>query len=105
MDIDAVNTLMADPVIQTGGGIAGSGGIFLWIFNGIKRRLDKNEEDIVIVQKNMSEIALDLEKHKTFSEGTYAKSTTIERVHERIDDVGKKTDEIYKLLVTLVGNK
>ena len=99
MPADIINTLVSDPALQTGGGAVGGAGLFWWVMNGIKKRFEQNETEISDAQKKITETALDLEKHKTFSEGMYAKNVTIERVHERIDDMSKKTDEIYQILV------
>ena len=58
----------------------------------------KNEKDI-------QETQLNLEKHKTYSEGVYAKTVTIERVHSRIDDLGKKQDDMFQFLINKLGSK
>ena len=95
---DLLNVLLSDPTIQAGGAGVSATGLVWWTINGIKKRVDKNERDI-------SDARLDLEKHRTYSEGVYAKNVTIERVHERIDEMGKKQDDMFQFLITKLGNK
>ena len=98
IDTSSANSLISDGVIQSGGaGLSVIG--FCWLaYNTARRRFEKNEKDI-------QETQLNLEKHKTYSEGVYAKSTTIERVHERIDSMSKKQDDMFQFLVNKLGQK
>lgn len=77
---------------QIGGGAASIATILWWVVRGAHRRIDKAERDI-------ADTRLDLANHKIYSEGAFVKGSSLDRVHDRIDAVASKQDEILKLLI------
>lgn len=98
MATEIINGLLGDPTVQAGGAGGAATGLVWWAISNMKKRIEKNERDI-------TDARMELEKHRTYSEGVYAKNITIERVHERIDEMGKKQDDMFQFLINKLGNK
>lgn len=81
-----------DYLVQIGGGGAGVIAFIWWVVKSAHRRIDAANEEI-------SATKLDLANHKIYSEGTYVKGSSLDRVHDRIDAIDKKQDEVLKILI------
>lgn len=102
MSVD-VGNLITDPVVQAGTGGFSLAGIFLWCVRKIFSNIEKVDGRVDDVCKKVTETKLDLADHKIYSEGAFAKMATIDRVHQRIDDLGKKSDKILEILINNKG--
>ena len=105
VDATAVNSGMSDGVIQASGAGISITGACWWLINTGRRRFEKNEKDIVRLDKNISDARLKMEENKSYAEGIYAKNVTIDRVHSRIDEMSKKQDDMFQFLVNKLGSK
>lgn len=75
-------------------------GLLKW---SLGRNIAAHDKAIAVLQKNAAESRAELAKHQLDVASNYAKTGTVERVHERIDAVQKDTQEILKIM--LAGKK
>lgn len=92
----SIDSLIAETTIQAGAaGVGGFSliGLFVWLVKKAGCRLEMAEKDI-------QSSKLDLANHKIYSEGAYIKKDDVVRLHQRIDDVNRKSDKILEILIT-----
>lgn len=74
---------------QIGAGGAGFMGLLYWIFGRLHKRVDAVELKQAEQDAALAKTQLEIERHKTDSERAYAKAPSIDRLHERLDDMFK----------------
>lgn len=87
---------MDDGMIYGGGIMATAVGLLKW---SLGRNISAHDKAITGLQRDVAESKAELAKHQLDVANNYAKTATVERVHERIDAVQKDTQRILELMV------
>jgi len=102
-----------DSFFQVGAAISGGGGagaFIYWLLRSAHRRIDGVEKRVGNCETSVAESQRDLAKHQVYAESAFAKGASIDRLHDRIDELDRKQeartvrsdqkqDEILKLLI------
>jgi hypothetical protein len=99
MNPDVINAALSDPLVHVGGGGLSIGGLLWYFLGGSKKRLDVVEPRVDKVEKDIFDARLEIKDLHSYAEGNYAKNSSLDRVHARIDDVAKTSNQILQLLV------
>lgn len=86
---------MENEVVYGSGFMAAVVGLLRW---SLGRNIANHDKAIAALQKDAAESRAELAKHQLDVASNYAKTGTVERVHERIDAVQRDTQEILRIM-------
>jgi hypothetical protein len=72
--------------------------ILWWIWDKLVKKVEKSDDKIAAIDKA-------LDDHRVYSADQYVKKDAIDRIHTRIDGIGKDVSDIKTMLISTLSGK